>query len=120
MPRVKYVRFRDSAPRTSVLKYWKDYLKKNYELERKRDVNNHIGNIMPREKRKFSSSLLGATHKWSSKRLFYNYYYMDKHREEIVEEERYLNIEVDLPFSFQFYMPKFNPDKLIFTHVAKC
>lgn len=37
-----------------------------------------------------------------------------------MEEERYLNIEVDVPFSFEFYMPNFNPDKLIFTHVAKC
>ena len=81
MPRVKFTRFRDNAPRTSVLKYWKDYLKKNYQLERQRDVNDHIENIMPREKRKMSSSLLSSNYKWSSKRLFYNYYYMDKHRE---------------------------------------
>lgn len=45
VPRAAYLRNKDLAPRTSVLKYWKNYLKNNFELERKRDEADHIKNL---------------------------------------------------------------------------
>lgn len=31
-----------------------------------------------------------------------------------------MNFELDTPFNFEFYAPKFNPRRLIFTRIDKC
>ena len=48
--RAVYLRSKDLAPRTSVLKYWKNYLKNNFELERRRDEADHIKNLAQKPK----------------------------------------------------------------------
>lgn len=54
LARFPYSRNKGQAPKTPVLKYWKNYLKNNYELERKRDEDDHIKNILPKPKVYFS------------------------------------------------------------------
>ncbi len=38
-----------------------------------------------------------------------NRVYQSKIRQQIVESERNLNFEIDTPFNFYYYMPRFNP-----------
>lgn len=35
----------------------------------------------------------------------------------VLDTEKYLEMEVDGPFNFQFYMPKWNPCRLVFTEI---
>lgn len=53
------------------------------------------------------------------KRKFYNHYYIEKQRDEIINEGQSTNFELDSPFNFEFYFPKFNPSRLIFTRIDK-
>lgn len=52
--RYPYSRNKGRAPKTPVLKHWKNYFKSNYELERKRDEDDHRKNILSKPKVYFS------------------------------------------------------------------
>lgn len=54
LARSPYCRNKRRAPKTPVLKHWKNYFKSNYELERRRDEDDHRKNILPRPKIYFS------------------------------------------------------------------